>query len=154
MKLLKTKASCLHKMLFCVMTLLACLSIQSCSNDDDQYASSLVGTWELSGGDGFTENTDKIRWEFTAEGVAKFISTISYGELDQTLKWSVKGDDLNIYNGEDTYTCYGTRFAYDLTQVYLHIVSLTETTLTLECASWDASGEKLEVERAIFTRVK
>ena len=150
-----TKASCLHKMLFCVMTLLACLSFQSCSNDDDKYASSLVGTWELSGGDGVTEDTDKIRWEFTADGVANYISTINYGELNQTLKWGVKGDDLNIYDDKgDTYTCYGTRFAYDLTQVYLHVVSLTETTLTLECASWEAGGEKRNVERAIFTRVK
>lgn len=155
MKQKATKASFLHNLFFYAIGLMACLSLFSCSNDDDKYAASLVGTWELSGGDDVTEDTDKIRWEFTTNGVANFISTINNGELNQTLKWNVKGDDLIIYDDEDDhYTCSGIRFAYDLSKTYLHIVSLNETTLVLECASWLAGGEVLKVEKSIFTRVK
>ena len=114
----------MKKHLFLLLTLVvATVAFVSCSNDDDdnQYESTIVGTWKIT--DVKTSQSGTyIIWPFKAT-YASFKSDGTYygsgyfGAGSGT--WSVKGNTVNTYVGGELYASY-------------EIISVTSTTSELK----------------------
>ena len=114
----------MKKHLFLLLTLVvATVAFVSCSNDDDdnQYESTIVGTWKIT--DVKTSQSGTyISWPFKAT-YASFKSDGTYygsgyfGNGSGT--WSIKGNTVNTYVDGDLYASY-------------EIISVTSTTSELK----------------------